>query len=101
MDVPDGYRAALLLTLAIEVPVYTAGLRVGVRGFAAGVVGNLLSHPLIFIVLPVPAFVGEPIAWTLEVIVAALFVRGRRRFEDVLTVVLAANVLSMLVGALL
>lgn len=97
MDVPDGYRAALLLTLAVEVPVYWGGL--GLRGLAAGVVGNLVSHPLIFIVLPVPSLVGEPVAWLLEVVVAALFVRGRRRFEDVLMVVLAANVLSLLVGA--
>jgi hypothetical protein len=99
MDVPDGYRAALLLTLAVELPVYGFGLRL--RGLAAGLVGNLLSHPLIFIVLPVPTFVGEPIAWALEVVVAALFVRGERRFEDVLTVVLAANVLSLMVGVLL
>jgi hypothetical protein len=99
MSVPDGYLGALLLTLAVEVPVYWAGL--GVRGLAAGVVGNLLSHPLIFIVLPVPALVGEPVAWVLEVAVAALFVRGERRFEDTLVVVLAANVLSLLAGAVL
>jgi hypothetical protein len=97
MSVPDGYLAALLLTLAVEVPVYWGGL--GVRGLAAGVVANLISHPLIFIVLPVPVVVGEPVAWVLEVVVAALVVRGERRFEDVLTVVLAANVLSLLAGA--
>ena len=98
MDVPDGYLGALALTLALEVPVYAGGL--GLRGLAAGVAGNLLSHPLIFIVLPVPALVGEPVAWALEVVIAALVVRGERRFEDVLTIVLAANMLSLLVGAL-
>jgi hypothetical protein len=97
MDVPHGYLGALALTLAVEVPVYWGGL--GVRGLIAGVVGNLVTHPLIFIVLPIPAVVGEPLAWLIEVVIAAAIVRGRRRFEDVLTIVVAANVLSMLVGA--
>jgi hypothetical protein len=101
MAVPDGYAGALALTLAIEVPVYWGGL--GLRGLAAGVVGNLITHPLIFIVLPVPAIVGEPIAWLIEVVIAAVFVRGERRverrFEDVVTIVLAANALSLIVGA--
>lgn len=99
MEVPNGYVAALALTLALELPVYWAGL--GLRGLAAGVVGNLISHPLIFIVLPVSPLVGEPIAWALEVVVATLVVRGERRFEQVLSVVLAANVLSMAAGLLL
>ena len=98
MDVPDGYLGALALTLAVELVVYGAGL--GLRGLAAGLVGNLVSHPLIFIVLPVPAWVGEPIAWAVEVVIATLVVQGERRFEQVLVVVLAANVVSMLVGAL-
>jgi hypothetical protein len=97
MGVPDGYAGALALTLAVEVPVYWGGL--GLRGLAAGVVGNLVTHPLIFIVLPIPAIVGEPIAWLIEVVIAALFVWGERRFEDVLTIVLAANALSLIAGA--
>lgn len=96
MDVPDGYAGALLLTLGVELVVYGAGL--GVRGLLAGVVGNLVSHPLIFIVLPVPAWVGEPIAWALELVIATVIVAGERRFEQVLLTVLAANVLSMLAG---
>jgi len=101
VDVPDGYTGALALTLALEVPVYWVGLGLIWRALAAGVVGNLLSHPLIFILLPVPVWLGEPIAWALEVVVATLIVQGERRFEQVLTVVLAANVVSMVVGALL
>ena len=99
MDVPDGYAAALVLTLAVELVVYGAGL--GLRGLVAGLVGNLVSHPLIFIVLPVPAWVGEPIAWAVEVVIAVLVVRGERRFEWVLSVVLAANLLSMVAGLFL
>jgi hypothetical protein len=97
VDVPDGYAGALLLTLAVELVVYGAGL--GVRGLLAGLVGNLVSHPLIFIVLPVPAWVGEPIAWAVELAIATVIVAGERRFEQVLVTVLAANVLSMLLGA--
>lgn len=99
MEVPDGYAAALAVTLAVELVVYGAGL--GLRGLAAGLVGNLVSHPLIFIVLPVPAWVGEPIAWLVELVVAVLVVRGERRFEWVLIVVLAANVLSLVTGLFL
>lgn len=99
MDVPEGYVVALLLTLAIEIPVY--GLGLGRRGLVAGFAGNLVTHPLIFIVLPVGPMVGEPIAWGLEVIGTTLIVRGHRRFEQVLTTVLAANVLSLCAGLLL
>ncbi|HEX7167898.1 MAG TPA: hypothetical protein VF230_13050 [Acidimicrobiales bacterium] len=99
MDLPEGYLAALLLTLAVEVPVY--GLGLGVRGVAAGVIGNLLTHPLIFIVLPLAPVFGEPIAWAIELVLATLIVQGRRKFEQVLTVVIAANVLSMVGGLLL
>lgn len=99
IDVPDGYLGALALTLVVELVVYGAGL--GLRGLAAGVVGNLVSHPLIFIVLPLPAWVGEPIAWALELVIATVIVAGEKRFEQVLATVLAANVLSMLLGALL
>jgi hypothetical protein len=98
--IPRGYLPALALTLAIEVPIYGLGFwQAGWwRGWAAGLVVNLISHPLIFIVLPVPAVVGEPIAWAVEAVVAALFVRRRMRFEDVLMVVLAANFLSLVIG---
>ena len=99
MDWPDGYAAALALTLAVELVAYGAGL--GLRGLVAGLVGNLVSHPLIFIVLPVPAWVGEPIAWLVELVITVLVVQGERRFEWVLTVVLAANVLSIVAGYLL
>lgn len=99
MDVPEGYVVALLLTLAVEIPVY--GLGLGWRGLVAGVVCNLATHPLIFIVLPTGPMIGEPVAWGLEVVGTTLIVRGRRRFDRILTVVLAANVLSLCAGLLL
>ena len=99
MDVPDGYLAALLLTLAVELIVYSAGL--GLRGLVAGLVGNLATHPLIFIVLPVPVVVGEPIAWLIELVIATAIVRGERGFEWVLLVVFAANIVSLVAGLVL
>ena len=99
MDVPTGYAAALLLTLAAEVPVY--GLGLGRRGLVAGAAGNLLTHPLIFIILPIGPVLGEPLAWALEIVVATKIVHGRRPFEQVVTVVIAANVLSLMGGLLL
>lgn len=99
VDVPEGYVVALLLTLAVEIPVY--GLGLGWRGLVAGVACNLVTHPLIFIVLPLGPIIGEPIAWGLEVVGTTLIVRGHRKFEQVLTVVVAANVLSLCAGLLL
>ena len=99
MDVPEGYVAALLLTLGVEIPVY--GLGLGLRGLASGAICNLITHPLIFIFLPVGPMLGEPVAWTLEILMTTLFVQGRRKFEQVLIVVVAANVLSLCAGLLL
>lgn len=99
MDVPEGYAAALLLTLGLEMPIY--GLGLGWRGLVAGTAGNLLTHPLIFIVLPIGPLLGEPLAWAIEVLVTALIVRGHRKFEQVLVVVVAANVVSLCAGLLL
>ena len=99
MDVPEGYVAALLLTLGVELPVY--GLGLGLRGLASGAIGNLITHPLVFVLLPMNAMLGEPVAWALELLMTTWLVRGRRTFEQVLTVVVAANVLSLCAGLLL
>jgi hypothetical protein len=97
MSAPHGYAAALALTLAVEVPLYWAGLGRTRRAAAAGVVANLVSHPLIFIVLPVSAAVGEPIAWAVEALIALALVRGDPL--RVAAVVLAANAASLVLGA--
>ena len=51
-----GYLAALLLTLAVEPPLYALALRraFGVparRGYAEGLLANATSHPLTWLVL--------------------------------------------------
>lgn len=99
MDVPEGYVAALIVTLGVEMCVYGAGL--GLRGLVAGAACNLVTHPLVFIVLPIEPWFGEPVAWAIEVVGTTMIVQARRRFEHVLTVVLAANMLSLCAGLLL
>lgn len=52
----SGYVAALLLTLAVEPPLYALALRLGlgappVRGYANGLLANATSHPLTWLVL--------------------------------------------------
>lgn len=51
-----GYLAALLLTLAVEPPLYALALRLGMgvrprRGYAEGLLANATSHPLTWLVL--------------------------------------------------
>jgi hypothetical protein len=50
------YLLALALTLLVEVPVYVvvfrfAGILPGVRGWAAAIAVNLVTHPLVWLVL--------------------------------------------------
>lgn len=52
----SGYLAALLLTLAVEPPLYALALRLGLgvrprRGYAEGLLANATSHPLTWLVL--------------------------------------------------
>jgi hypothetical protein len=52
----SGYVAALLLTLAVEPPLYALALRRGIgvrsrRGYAEGLLANATSHPLTWLVL--------------------------------------------------
>lgn len=52
----SGYLAALLLTLAVEPPLYALALRRGLgvpprRGYAEGLLANATSHPLTWLVL--------------------------------------------------
>ena len=89
----------MLLTLGVEIPIY--GLGLGLRGLVSGGAGNLLTHPLIFIVLPIGPMFGAPVARALEVVMTTLIVQGHGKFEQVLVVVIAANMLSLCAGLLL
>jgi hypothetical protein len=103
---------ALALTLAIEIPVYAMLLSavVGVaprRAAAYGVVANVASHPLSFLVLApaIASVLGETAGIvTAEIVVAwvgeAMLVRGLTRADvwTALGVAFVANALSFAVG---
>jgi hypothetical protein len=105
------YIEALAITLALEVPAYAVGLAgaLGSRprtASIAGVVVNLLSHPLGFLVIaPLTAPVLGPtgslaivelFAWTGEAVL--LWVWIRRAPTAIAMVSLLANSLSLLAG---
>jgi hypothetical protein len=112
------YLAALLLTLAIEVPIYTATLGpltrlLGgsvppwTRALVLGVAVNLASHPVAFLVVfPVLRhLIGSTaalIAVEVGVIVVEAWIIGRwlRDGTVALTASSLANVTSLTVGAL-
>ena len=63
----SGYLAALLLTLAVEPPLYALALRLGLRvrplrGYAEGLLANATSHPLTWLVLFPLASGARPLA---------------------------------------
>ena len=97
------YLAALALTVLVEVPVYVVGLRVSARGAAAV---NLVSHPLAWFVLwPVlRSLIGDGAAFVaVEAAVCVGEWAAVRRLADparVAAVVLLANAVSLLAGAL-
>src|SRR5215210_7171982 len=108
------YAAALLLTLAIEVPIVAGGLarwyRVpAARGVILAIVASTLTHPIVWFVLPpmlVPTIgslgfllVAEGFAWLAE---AAIFWLATRRDPfELLLLSLVANLTSFTVGGLL
>lgn len=109
-----GYVPALLVTLAVEPPLYVAALRLlgdprpWWRGYAAGLLVNVTSHPLTWLVLwpalsgRVPsgvAFVAVEafaVAWE----AALLRVYLRRDLALLTGVSLVVNALSLGAGAL-
>ena len=108
------YLIALLLTLAIEIPIVAFGLarwyRVpAARGASIGAVASLLTHPIVWFALPgllSPAVGGlgyllaaEGFAWLVE---AGIFWLATRR-DPVrpLLLSLVANAGSFVVGGLL
>ena len=108
------YAVALLLTLAIEIPIVAVGLdrwyRVPLtRGVTVAACASLLTHPVVWFVLPawlVPTvgplgylLVAEGFAWLSE---AGLFwIATRRDPVGLLLLSLTANMASFLTGALL
>jgi hypothetical protein len=106
------YLVALALTLAIELPIYLALLRLSLkvppgRALFLALAGNLLTHPLVWFVTPiVPSHVVDydlalTAAEVLAMITEALVLRMgiRQRFSRLLIVSFAANAASLLVGS--
>jgi hypothetical protein len=102
--------SALLVTLAVEVPLYLVGLTAlrlapPLRAALLGVVVNMLTLPALWWALgPRPALgrvaVGEVIVWAAEAGLLWLAVRGRLGVLGGVAVVSAgANAASILVGA--
>jgi hypothetical protein len=109
---------ALLLTLAVEVPLYTAAL-VALRlarwwrAAALGVLVNLLTHPALWLFLvPHPAaarfWTAEALATIVEAAMLVSALAGRRQEPRnpwspalLLVVSLGANACSLLMGLLL
>ncbi len=110
-----GYPAALGLTLAVEVPLWTGliawALEVPVRRAAVvAVVVNVVSHPLLwFVLVPVldaatgPTVVGILAAEALVVLGEAILARIllRRDLGVLVLVSVAANAASFAVGLVL
>ena len=108
------YPLALLLTLTIEAPVYVPALVRGLGwdpwaavGAAVGV--NLVTHPLVWLILPSGGG-GHNAYWTLLPVVEVgawlvefglLAALARRRYALLLMTALLANAASLVVGAAL
>jgi hypothetical protein len=108
------YLVALALTLAIEAPIVAATLkrwyRVPIaRGLIVGMVASLLTHPVVWFVLPswlAPGIghlgyliVAEAYAWLVEAVIYWLITR--RDVVGVLLLSLLANLASFATGGLL
>ena len=100
--------AAMLLTLAVEVPLYTALFAVGLLSFRravlAAVMVNLLTHPLLWLALgprpPLLAVVLAEVAVGLaEFLLVGLVVRRSPLLVGLTAV--AANAGSILAGAVI
>lgn len=103
-----GYPWALALTLIVEVPIYTgllshAGLMRRIPAIGAAVGVNLVTHPVVWLVVGHSGWVGfalaEVGAWVVEA--ALLYAVVRARVWLLLTVSLVANSASLLAGLVL
>ncbi|WP_433611670.1 hypothetical protein ACQP2P_44950 [Dactylosporangium sp. CA-139114] len=95
---------ALLLTLAVEVPLYTAALTVlrlasAGRALVLGIVVNLVTHPALWLFLtrhPGALWPAEAVATAVEALILAVAVTRDRLL--VVAVALGANAGSLLIG---
>jgi len=109
----SGYPAALLLTLAVEAPLYAAALRLGWRlawwrGVAPALLVNALTHPVLWSLLAArPGHGGYPLLLAVAevgvcVVEWAVLALVLRRDRGALLVVCAGvNAASVLAGLLL
>jgi hypothetical protein len=108
------YAVALMLTLAIEAPIAAAVLRRWYRvplwrGTTAAIVASMLTHPVVWFVLPLwltPSVgylgylvVAESFAWLAEA--AVYWLMTRRDPPGMLLLSLLANLASFTIGAIL
>jgi hypothetical protein len=101
---PVPYPVALALTLVVEVPVYVVvlrrcGLLPGWRAWAGAVGVNLLTHPVVWVLLSARPAWFVPVEAAVAGIEASLLYAWVRR--DLLVLVLAAvvaNTASVLAG---
>ena len=105
------YVVALLLTLAIEIPIVTVGLarwyRVPApRGATIAAGASLLTHPIVWFILPglvtgslTYLLVAEGFAWLVEA--GVFWLATRRDPVGLLLLSLVVNLASFTVGGLL
>jgi hypothetical protein len=104
------FAAALLLTLAIEVPLYVAALTAlrlarPIRAAVLAAAVNLLTHPVLWLLLaPEPALgtlvAAEVVVWAAEAGLLWLALRPRPAVPLVAVVSAGANAASILAGLL-
>ncbi|MER7276701.1 hypothetical protein ABT369_19880 [Dactylosporangium sp. NPDC000244] len=95
---------ALLLTLAVEVPLYTAALTAlrlttGRKALVLGVVVNLVTHPALWLFLtrhPGALWPAEALATAVEALILAIAVNRDRPL--IVAIALGANAASLLIG---
>jgi hypothetical protein len=100
------YPLALGLTLVVEVPVFVvvfrfAGLLVGWRGWAGSIGVNLITHPVVWLVLSAhPGWFGPAELGVCLVEALLLWAWARRDLLVLGLAAVAANTASVLAGLL-
>ena len=107
-DLRVTYFWALILTLVVEVPIYTgllskAGLFRPIRATVVGSGVNLVTHPLAWLVISLAGHDYWPVFWTTECAVwlteaGLLYAVARQRLRLLAVIALTANTASLLTG---